>query len=92
MKLSSLMNCSLGDELPVEYSSVDLAVINHSLARRVTEKFMNNSINLNANQDAVQSQCFDEGAKGRQTLSLGQKRAVKVIMNFCYSMLRAQLL
>ena len=80
MKLSKLTKCCPVDETPVGYSSIDLAIMNHSLAKMVTENIINRGLEYKENESYYPSQCPNDTNDRRLTLSLGEKRATKVII------------
>jgi len=81
LKLSKLTNCYHGDETPSGYSSIDLAIMNHSLAKTLTERMINNSLELRSDRQPLNlpSHCIDMADDMQATLSLGEKKAAKAI-------------
>lgn len=83
LKLSKLTNCPFDDESSTAFSSVDLAIMNHSLAKRVTEKILNHGLSLNSNSNSSQTpspstKLLSQTMEERQTFSAGERRAIKV--------------
>ena len=88
-----MTGCYVAPDETLENSSIDLAIVNHSLAKKITEKAIHDGLEYNGKQQQQQKQqqqrlaethmatnekIGDSLEKKSMSLSAGEQRAVKV--------------
>ena len=69
LKLSEMTGCYVVPDETLENSSIDLAIANHSLAKRITEKAIHNGLECNGKQQQQRKQQQQQQKQEQQQLS-----------------------